>query len=691
MPRSFLSLLGTVAAIVISIAAASTSAAAFDGTSRGAQPVPSLAPADTQRLWRRLVSRPSVAMLQSAECRPLRVVLYAPTDWLRLATKLASSASPCAEYYISVPPLVSDKTQPRADQAWRIRALGRSFHALAEISVTGWSSWVAATGSSWYAAGVEARRRMATAGYDVAAGDSWALNELSSAVRQGSGNARANMQAFLHGLHDADGTLPQSRGAVFVIGLAQSTGDLSVYQARLQDWYEDPAFWNDVSRYTSDWSQELYGDIRAYAAPGAPREARRDALNEYLQHPATLAAVAPTAAAAAATYLTAAYSPLANAAWQYDAAFGWTNVPPELMQDYVSAQVYAMRAAGNSRFGFAWSPRNLAGVSASEFAAQTDALLVRLAEAIRDSDQVPEGACGTSWCTRELDGAALTSAWRTFSEWKPSRLAFTAGPATLPAATPSPPLTIELQTSNGLAYAAGLPVTVAVSSSSPTGEFATSVEGPWTNALTTHVLAGATGTSFYFRDAAGGTTDITAAAAGKTAAVQTVVVATPPEPTPAPAPAPAPAQSSPVGGAAGSDVVESSDVKPPPQSAVAPPAAAAPSLRVLAATSPRITRRAGTATVLVRFRVSDAVRLHARVTAAHSTRGVTLLPGTRLAQVRSTATRAALSAAVSAPGTYVFLARLRSSSLRGGRVYLVRLRAVDAGGQLRTVTIRLRA
>ena len=107
-----------------------------------------------------------------------------------------------------MPPLAADKTQLRADQGWRIRALGPAFHALAEISVTGWTSWVAATGNSWHAAGIEARRRMAAAGYDVAAGDTWALNELSSAVRQGNGNARTNMRAFLQGLHDGDGGCP---------------------------------------------------------------------------------------------------------------------------------------------------------------------------------------------------------------------------------------------------------------------------------------------------------------------------------------------------------------------------------------------------------------------------------------------------------------------------------------------------
>ena len=94
-------------------------------------------------------------------------------------------------------------------------------------------------------------------------------------MRQGIGNARANMRAFLQGLHDGDGVLPSARGVVFVIGVAQSTGDLSVYQARLQDWYEDAAFWQDLSRYVSDWSQELYGDVRCTPSP-ALRE-KRDA------------------------------------------------------------------------------------------------------------------------------------------------------------------------------------------------------------------------------------------------------------------------------------------------------------------------------------------------------------------------------------------------------------------------------
>ena len=524
--------------LCVGLAAAGALAGASVAADSVQTPVRSLTPAATQRLWSELVQHPRVSSLRSADCRPLRAVFYAATDWLRLTTKLAATASPCAQYYISVPPLVSDKSQPRANEAERIRALGPTFHALAEINVTGWSAWVASSGRSWYEAGVEARRRMATAGYDVTAGDTWALNELSSAVRQGTGNARANMRAFLNGLFDGDGTLPAARGTVFVAGIGQVTTDLSLYQARLQDWYEDAAFWSELARVASDWSQEVYGDVRNYAVAGASRETRRDSLNEYLQHESVLAGVAPTSADAARSFLGAFASPLANAAWRYDSAFGWTDVPAELMQDYVSAQTYALRSGGTGRFGFAWSPKNLAGIAAADFNAQTDALLVRLAAAIADSGDVPDAACGTAWCTGALGGAATTAAWRTFGTWKQSRLAITSAAQWVAPGAVSAPLTIELQTSIGAAYTAGVPVTTALSSSSPTGELATSPGGPWAPALTTAIASGASTANFYFRDSNAGAPTITAAAAGKTAATQAITIGAPP---PAPPTSPPPA------------------------------------------------------------------------------------------------------------------------------------------------------
>ena len=523
-----LTALAVVACAAVALAAAGGAAAAAPKT-RAAAPVPSLTPKATAALWRRLVrERPSRTFRATGDCRPLRAVFYAPTDWLRLTTKLAAAASPCAQYFVTVPPLVADKSQPRVDQAWRIRALGPSFHALAEIHVAGWTTWLANNpGKSWYDAGVEARRRMAAAGYDVSLGDGWALNELSSAVRVGNGNARANMRSFVRGLYEGDGTLPRVRGAVFITGMNQGTGELSVYQARVQDWYEDAGFWEDMSAYVSDWSQELYGDVRSYAVPGAALDARRDSLDDYLQHQVTLARVAPSSASAAATFLQSASSPLANAAWAYDAAFGWTAAPVDLMQHYVSAETYALRSAGNDRFAFAWSPKNLWALPTAEFTAQTDALLDRLAAAIRDSapDGADLGACGTSWCAGDLDGATLATQWQTFDAWKPSQLAFTAAPASLVAGTEGS-YTVELRTATGIPYAAGLPVTVSLRSTSPAGAFATT--GDWTPALDVTIPNGAASVTFRYRDTAAGSASLTASAAGKAAAGSSVDVAAAP-------------------------------------------------------------------------------------------------------------------------------------------------------------------
>src|SRR5436309_13970502 len=95
------------------IGATSTRAAERHAAAEHA-PVASLEPVATMKLWRQLVTRRAPRTARAtADCRPLRAVFYAATDYLRLATKLAANASPCAEYYISVPPLVADKTKPR--------------------------------------------------------------------------------------------------------------------------------------------------------------------------------------------------------------------------------------------------------------------------------------------------------------------------------------------------------------------------------------------------------------------------------------------------------------------------------------------------------------------------------------------------------------------------------------------------
>jgi hypothetical protein len=499
-------------AVVAALALAAPSQAAVS------QPVPSLTPLATQKLWTQLVQRRrAFGPLATKDCKPLRAVFYTEADWLRLATKLAQEGSPCGQYYISIPPLAADHTTFRSNQAWRIRALGSNFHALAEVNYTGWSRWVASGQGSFYDAGVEARRRMATAGFDVNAGDTWALNELSSAVRKNTGVSRQNARDLLRGLYTGDGSTPTTKGVVWAIGISQTKSDLATYKVNLQDWYSDTGFWQDMSSYVSDWSQELYGDVPAYAVAGATLDQRRDHLDDFLTHQLALAAVAPSTADAARAFLASASTPLANAAWIWSGAFGNTNVPLAAMQDYVSAQVYTLRTFDGAlgypqdRFGFAWAPRNGSDPQwTTTFTAQSGALLDRLAQAIRDSAETPAGACNPTWCTATVPNAAFTEGWKTFATWSPPQLAFAGAPTGLAPNTASGPFTLTLQT-NGIAdpQSTDLPATLA--SSSPTGTFSTSATGPWSATLALTIPAGQTTSApVYYLDPTAGTAVLTA-------------------------------------------------------------------------------------------------------------------------------------------------------------------------------------
>jgi hypothetical protein len=527
----------TVAALLFS-ASSRTQAAA---TPRQLRPVPSLEPAATERLWRQVIRRrPARMFAATPDCRPLRAVFYAPSDWLRLATKLAASASPCAQYYISIPPLAAAKTQFRTDQAWRIRALGANFHALAEVHVPGWRAWITANNSNWYTAGVEARRRMAAAGFDVSLGDGWIVNELSSAVRRGIAPARTEMRDFVHGLHDGDGTLPVAKGGVFDIGIGQGLLEPSVYKSQLEGWLQDDSFWEDMSRYVSDWSQELYGDPRNYGVAGATLPTRRDYLTDYLRHQLVHARLGSAATTAARAFLESADSPLANAAWQWDSGFGWTMIPADQMKGYISAQVYALRhfsavnGEAGDHWGFAWAPRNSTGMPAAEFTSQTGEIIDRLAAAIHDSGEPLDpgdpgvGACGplgqNLWCGGEIPGAWFNDAWRTFTYWGQLALTFAAPTPVLVAGSPSGPLAIRTLLA-GIAYSTPSAMSVTLSSSSPRGAFSTSVTGPWTSTLVVTIPAGGdTSPSVYYEDTLAGNPVLTATAAGTGSGTLTATV-----------------------------------------------------------------------------------------------------------------------------------------------------------------------
>ena len=232
----------------------------------------------------------------SADCRPLRAVFYAASDWLRLATRLAAYSSPCAQYSISVPPVVGEKTRARPGQATRIRALGPQFHALAEIHLTSWQKWVASTRVVLVPGG---SRGAAQDGHRRLRRRARATGGPSTSSRRPCGaetaRSRAKIRDFLRGLYDAGGEGPPTKGVVFIVGIGQRVAEVGTYKARMQEWLQDAAFWGDVNQYVSDWSQEVYGDVRGYAAPGADAATRRDALVDYLRHSDLLAA-SPAAA-----------------------------------------------------------------------------------------------------------------------------------------------------------------------------------------------------------------------------------------------------------------------------------------------------------------------------------------------------------------------------------------------------------
>jgi PKD repeat protein len=393
--------------------------------------VPSLDPE-----WSATFVPPPLPKVRSlAACRPVSVVFYTPTDWFRVAQKMRGNPSACGDYYFSVPPLAADKTQMRANEAARIRGLGTQIHAVADITVTnGWAKWVADGNGSWFDAGVEARRRMVAVGYDFAAGDLWAVNELNSNVRTGVGTpSRADMLELIRGLYTGDGTGPTVPGLVWTVGIGQTLADTSTYKTALKGWYQDAAFWTDMPKYVRFWSQEAYADIRKWGVPGTDLATRRDRLTEYLQHVNVLAQVSPPEVAGVKSLLESADAPLATSVWAVTSGFGYTLAPVPQMQAFVASQVYAFRHYQGlapyrdaDSFGFAWSPNNNSGLGLTgpEFTAQSATILDRLAASIHASETSNAEdpgveACGPdgSWCAADIDGASFNLAWQAFGTW----------------------------------------------------------------------------------------------------------------------------------------------------------------------------------------------------------------------------------------------------------------------------------
>ena len=406
----------------------------------------------------------------AANCR-LRneVFFWTDTNWLRVARGLAANPAPCTEYYISVPPMSNQKTEPRRNQAAQIRELGPQFHALFDIflaDATGWVNWVAenrhrfdSEEETWYEAGVEARRRMALPDrdFDVGSGDSWLVNDFNTGTRRDGGTyfgldlepwKRANMRALVRGLHEgpADGSLGKTRGLaqVAIQFTHQNIPFVEEYKADWKAWLEDEAFWADIAEHVRWIGKEVYADSRYWGTPDTSRNERSRHLQQYFFHVPELAEAGPESVAVARGYLRESFLPLVNGTWAalgpdrftplFCCGHGETMLPIERFLTYVTEELFAVRQYAGShpqgapagRLGFTWQPTNNFGVPNAEFLAAQDAIVARIAESVRwgyrQGGASPAGICGppgseVDWCTGGREGASFTDAWRAFESW----------------------------------------------------------------------------------------------------------------------------------------------------------------------------------------------------------------------------------------------------------------------------------
>ena len=378
-------------------------------------------------------------------------VFWTASDWLPLAQALAADPSPCADYYISIPPQAADKTLLRGAQDDLIRALGPRIHPVAEMTLgtnVGWlKKWID-TGHTWFQAGVEFRRRMVVAGYRFDLGETWLLNEFDRSTRRDEPPySRAAMKDLLRGLYYGDGTGPTVPGIV-EIGIAythQNIPDVEGYKAEMKAWLADSDFWRTIDPYISVLTKETYPDARYWGVAGSSRNDRTRHLSQYMEHAINLVRAAPDDVEPARSLFERTYMPLGNATWPalgpdpfsppFCCGHGWTLIPLGEMLNFVSEQVYAVRHYAGShpqgapagRLGFSWQPTNNFMLPGPEWEAAKRTIAERIAGAIhyayRQGGASPEGACSPpgsdeDWCRGgEVAGASFDPRWETFEAW----------------------------------------------------------------------------------------------------------------------------------------------------------------------------------------------------------------------------------------------------------------------------------
>lgn len=354
------------------------------------------------------------------------VVLYAEeTSFLTLPGAFAASADPCTRYYVDIPPLTSDKTQPRMG-ADKVHALGPNFYAMAEFSWGAWRDWIAASPGTrdWHLAGQTFRTRMAAAGYDVAHGDIWAINEFPASTRSGDNGVWTNEANAVRGLAEGDGTLTV-RGTVYIAGIGQTLQNFSVLKPEVKNWLQQDAFWSAMNSYVKIFAYEVYADPHDNCVPGSNVGADAEELDAYLEHVPRLAAAGGAATATAHSYLAHHYLPLVNEAWNSNGGFGDNLVSLDDFIKFSRLQVFATHSwAANHgypgrRIGFSWAPKNSTPADEAELSTAIAGSVARAYPKNRFFN-LGKYACSSSGnlagCGCTVSGS-YNSMWNTFAAW----------------------------------------------------------------------------------------------------------------------------------------------------------------------------------------------------------------------------------------------------------------------------------
>jgi hypothetical protein len=349
------------------------------------------------------------------------VVIWAAQGWGALGDAFGSEISPCTDAFISVAPALPDKTVLRAHQAALLRAKSSTgqVHAMAELQFASWAQKRRELGVSWREIGHLFRDEMEAAGYCVAAGDTWEINEAPSSIRK-SAAFRRDFADLAQGLAEGRPGMPFSKGAVFLAGVGQRMTNYSVLKPELESFLEDETFWQSINRTVRFVGDEVYADPPHVCMGHTAAVDRRRRVNAYAEHLPKLAAVGPASAAEARAVLSRAYVPILSAAWDAtpDRGYGTTTVPLETMQQHIRAEVDATRkfadlhATPDGRIGFGFVSYGTPN--------EWDALASTMADAVFGAygeNSTSGGACSGEGCSCLVDGAAENTGWATFGAW----------------------------------------------------------------------------------------------------------------------------------------------------------------------------------------------------------------------------------------------------------------------------------